>query len=102
MIWFERELIPVHGLLVFEVELVFIGFATSKIGFGGADDPLVPVEQLEVLALELIRNIEICWVLNFVVRKCLGRLDGSRRNFWVLDSSLLMNFCAVCSLSGIG
>ena len=73
VVQFEGKLLLILGLIVLEVKSVLKGIAASKVGFGGADDSSVLDVQLEILSLELVRDIEVCLVLNFLVCKQLRR-----------------------------
>ena len=59
VIGFEWKLLLVNRLFGLQVKMVLVGFASTQIRFGGADDLSVFVQQLEVARFELVRHVEV-------------------------------------------
>jgi len=55
----DFELFPVYGILILQMDFVFVVFSQSQVIFIDADGLLVSVEEVQILGLEFIQDLEM-------------------------------------------
>ena len=67
MVWLKRELFLVHRVIVLEVKSVLVLVAPTQIRFGHTDHFSVLLEQGQILSFELVWDVEIGFVGDFLI-----------------------------------
>ena len=55
----DLELLPVYGVIVFQMNFVFIISGQSQVIFVDADCLLVSVEEVQIFPFEFLRHLEV-------------------------------------------
>jgi hypothetical protein len=73
----DFELFPVYGILILQMDFVFVVFGQSQVVLVNADGLLVSVEEVQLLVLEFIRDLEMALSGNVLLGQPWSRSIGN-------------------------